>query len=323
MRYDVVAIGEPIIDFVELPPSPRGNLVYEAYTGGGACNVLAQVSAYGGRAAVIGAVGKDLFGEFVSRKLNEAGVETPNLHRTGVKHTGIGFVHLREDGERTFTFYRNPEKKVELFRNGDEETLRQTALFHFTSITMTGPTIRESTLAAVAAARRNGVGVSFDINHRPSIWGDRAGEADGVIRDALTLADIVKISEEEKAHFFGDISDQACAGRLHELGAKLVAISKGSAGSFYSYAGGQGVAPGIVVKAVDATGCGDAFAGTLLAQIAGLGGVAGLAGAAPAAMRRMFATANVAGALCASRYGSFTVMPKRLEIEAAMEGVRE
>lgn len=317
-KYDVVAIGEPIIDFVQLPRSPRGNLVYEAYTGGGASNVLAQVCAFGGKAAIIGAVGRDLFGDFLAEKLGDAGVDTPALHRTGVKNTGIGFVHLAADGERSFTFYRNPEKRIELFAPEDRDILARSRLFHFTSVSLAGPSIRESTLRAARCARELGVGVSFDVNHRPSIWGDAADQEKEVVLSFLRLADIVKISEEERDYLFGDVSNPDCAVRLHAMGARLAAISMGARGCFYSYAGGQGECPSIEVRMVDSTGCGDAFGGALLAQLAALGGVPALDGVQPEAMRDILRRANAAGALCASRFGSFTVMPTADEVDAAL-----
>ncbi len=314
MSYDVVAVGEPIIDFVPLPPSASGNLVFEAFTGGGACNVLAQVAAFGGSSAIIGAVGDDAFGEFLSAKLAAAGVATTALHRTGRKNTGIGFVHLSDAGERSFTFYRDPGARVDLFLPEDEAVVASAKIFHFTSVSLPGDSIRESTFAAVRCARAHGALISFDVNHRPSLWKAGEQEAKEHILHGIGLSDIVKLSEEERLYLFGDVSNEECASILHRRGATLVAISMGSRGSFFSYPGGEGECGSIAVGMVDSTGCGDAFAGTLLAQLAAFCGTEGLKEIPVERMRNMLVHANVAGAICASRYGSFSVMPTKQEI---------
>ena len=314
MQFDVVAIGEPIIDFTPLPASSSGNLVYEAFTGGGACNVLAQVAAYGGNSAIIGTVGADSFGEFLKQKLNAAGVMTPALHQTTVKNTGIGFVHLRNDGERSFIFYRNPEAQVELFFPEDETIVSSSKIFHFTSVSLSGSSIRESTFSAVGCARKHDVLVSFDVNHRASLWKDVTIDPKEQIFKGIAQSEIVKLSEEERTFLFGDVSNRECAAILHRYGVILVAISMGSKGCYFSYSKGDGECASIKVKMLDSTGCGDAFAGTMLAQLASYGGKAAIQEIPIDEMRRIFACANVAGAICASRYGSFSIMPTKDEI---------
>lgn len=319
MRYDVVSIGEPVIDFVERARSSDGNPMFEALPGGGAVNVLSQVVAFGGRAALIGVVGEDAFGDFLVEKLRQQGISIASLRRTSVKNTGIGFNCLGDRGESDFTFYRNPEKEVRLFMESDVDFLMQATLLHFTSVSLAGPALRASTFEAVVRAKEMGIGVSFDINHRPALWGGALAEVREVILSAVEKADVVKLSETEREYLFGSIGNADCAKRLHGIGVRCVAVSMGCMGSYFSYAGGEGYCRSMRIEMVDPTGCGDAFIGAFLIQLARRGGVAAISDIPLSEMRGMVTIANTAGALCASRIGSFTVMPTEEEVQAALQ----
>lgn len=318
--YDVVAIGEPVIDFVPLSDAAgNGELCYRAYPGGGAVNVLAEVCAMGGSGLLLGAVGQDLFGEFLTREIRARGIETREIHATGAKNTGIGFVHLAADGERDFLAYRDYEAPVGLWGPDGEEAVSACRIFHFTSVSLVGQEQRRDTLRAAAFARSKGKAVSFDVNYREAMWEDKKAARE-LFWSCIGIADIVKLSEQERDFLCGCEDNRACAERIAGGRKKLVLISLGVKGSYFYCPDGDGMCSAYPVKARDTTGCGDAFVGTVLARLAaGLreeqngaeipGAVASTVCPSASRMREIVELANAAGALCATRYGSLSAMP--------------
>ncbi|MCD8249204.1 MAG: PfkB family carbohydrate kinase, partial [Lachnospiraceae bacterium] len=78
-KYDVVAIGELLIDFTQNGLSAQGNGLFEANPGGAPCNVLAMLNRLGKRTSFIGKVGSDEFGRILKRSLTELHIGTENL----------------------------------------------------------------------------------------------------------------------------------------------------------------------------------------------------------------------------------------------------
>lgn len=107
-KYDVVAIGELLIDFTENGKSAQGNPVLEANPGGAPCNVLSMLERLGKKTGFIGKIGNDMFGDQLERAVREVGIDTAGLKRDPEVHTTLAFVHTKEDGDREFSFYRNP-----------------------------------------------------------------------------------------------------------------------------------------------------------------------------------------------------------------------
>ena len=107
-KYDVTALGELLIDFTQNGISPRANPLFEANPGGAPCNVLAMLSKLGHRTAFIGKVGKDYFGERLRNAISELGICADYLRKDEKVHTTLALVHTLPDGDRDFSFYRNP-----------------------------------------------------------------------------------------------------------------------------------------------------------------------------------------------------------------------
>lgn len=324
--YDVVAIGEPVIDFVPLGGEQgAAGLCYRAYPGGGAVNVLAEVCAMGGSALLLGAVGQDLFGEFLIREIRARGIETGEIHVTRTKNTGIGFVRLAEDGERDFLAYRDYEVPVGLWGPGSKAAVSACRIFHFTSVSLVGREQRRDTLRAAAFAKREGKIVSFDVNYREAMWGDK-DEARELFWSCIGTADIVKLSEQERDFLCVGADNRTCAERISGGSGKMVLISLGAEGSYFHCPGGDGMCRAFAVRARDTTGCGDAFVGTVLAMLASelRDGSTGAEGPGPLArlpisrVQEIVERANAAGALCAMRYGSLSAMPDDRETEEFM-----
>ena len=107
-RFDVVALGELLIDFTQNGLSGQGNMMMEANPGGAPCNVLAMLNRLGKKTAFIGKVGKDMFGNQLKAAVEEVGIDTQALVMDEEVHTTLAFVHTYPDGDRDFSFYRNP-----------------------------------------------------------------------------------------------------------------------------------------------------------------------------------------------------------------------
>ncbi|MDE7309232.1 MAG: carbohydrate kinase, partial [Lachnospiraceae bacterium] len=137
-KFDVVALGELLVDFTENGKSAQGNTLFEANPGGAPCNVLSMLQRLGKRTAFIGKVGKDSFGEMLRAVVAEQGIDTGNVIADEGVPTTLAFVHTASDGDRSFSFYRNPGADMMLLEEDiDISLLENTHIFHFGSLSMT------------------------------------------------------------------------------------------------------------------------------------------------------------------------------------------
>ena len=169
--FDVIALGELLIDFTENGQSAQGNPLLEANPGGAPCNVLAMLQKLGRRTAFVGKVGRDMFGDQLRRVTEDAGICMDYLREDPRVHTTLAFVKTFPNGDRDFSFYRDPG--ADMMLTPDElplEALRSTAIFHFGTLSMTHPEVRLATRRAVAEAKAAGALISFDPNLRPPLW---------------------------------------------------------------------------------------------------------------------------------------------------------
>ena len=107
-KYDVVALGELLIDFTENGISSQGNPVFEANPGGAPCNVLSMLARLGHKVSFIGKVGNDMFGNQLEEAIAEVGIDTSGLLKDAEVNTTLAFVHTLAGGDRDFSFYRKP-----------------------------------------------------------------------------------------------------------------------------------------------------------------------------------------------------------------------
>ena len=132
--FDVVALGELLIDFTENGTSKQGNPVLEANPGGAPCNVLAMLKKLSHKVAFIGKVGNDMFGNQLEEVLAETGIDTTGLFKDSGVNTTLAFVHTAPDGDRDFSFYRNPGADMMLSEadvEASKSLLRTCKIFHF------------------------------------------------------------------------------------------------------------------------------------------------------------------------------------------------
>lgn len=195
--YDVVALGELLIDFTENGTSKQVNPLFEANPGGAPCNVLAMLSKLGHTTAFIGKVGNDYFGEQLGNAIAEAGIDASFLCKDKEIHTTLAMVHTFPDGDRDFSFYRNPGADMMLTEAEiPEDLMKNTKIFHFGTLSMTHENVRAATKKAIRLAAEAGAVISFDPNLRPPLW-DSMENAKEQVLYGLSCCQVLKISDNE------------------------------------------------------------------------------------------------------------------------------
>lgn len=205
-NYDVTSLGELLIDFTENGTSAQGNPIMEANPGGAPCNVLAMLERLGKKTAFIGKVGKDMFGNQLKAAVEEVGIDTRALIMDEEVHTTLAFVHTYPDGDRDFSFYRNPGADMMLTMDEvPDDLIRDSRIFHFGTLSSTHEGVREATRHAIEVAKEAGCIITFDPNLRPPLW-KSLEDARVEIEYGLTKCDVLKISDNE-VEFLFDTTD--------------------------------------------------------------------------------------------------------------------
>ena len=135
------------------------------------------------------------------------------------------------------------------------ELTGQARIMHFGSVSLTDEPSRSATLAAVRAAKEAGAVVSYDPNYRPLLW-ESPGEAKRWMREGLSLADIVKVSDEELTLLTGETDLERGSQKLLEAGASLALVALGAKGAFFRLGELCGRQPTFDVRTVDTNGAG-------------------------------------------------------------------
>lgn len=316
--FDVIAIGELLIDFTPAGVSAQNHSLYEENPGGAPANVLACLSRLGHRTAFIGKVGQDCFGHDLKRAIDAAGIDTQSLRMTERYPTTLAFVHLDGRGDRSFSFYRNPGADLMLQPDEvPEERIADSRIFHFGSVSMTANPAREATRVAVRAAKKAGCVISYDPNLRPMLWKSQ-DEARSTIESVLSDVDILKLSEEELVFLTGEtVLDQGASNLFSRYGLKLILITRGPAGAYGATRTVSALHSAYDVKTIDTTGAGDAFTGSVLDRV--IHAEKPFADWTGDELNKVLAFANAAGSLATTRTGAIPAMPERDEIERCMK----
>ena len=259
-KYDVVALGELLIDFTQSGSSEQGNGLFEACPGGAPCNVLAMLSKLGKKTSFIGKVGQDPFGLLLKSTLEEVKIDTTGLKFDEKVPTTLALVHTLADGDRDFSFYRNPGADM-MLTEGDVDTdlIKQTKIFHFGTLSMTHDNIKKATQKAITEAKKEGVLLSFDPNLRPSLW-DSLGHAKEAMEYGCSVCDILKISDNEIQFISGkEDYEEGIAYLLDKYQISLILLTLGKDGSRAYYKGMRVEVNGFLCNAIETTGAGDTF----------------------------------------------------------------
>ena len=268
-KYDVTALGELLIDFTENGNSEQGNPLMEANPGGAPCNMLSMIQKLGGTTAFIGKVGKDMFGRQLRQAVESVGIDTRNLMEDEEIHTTLAFVHTFPDGDRDFSFYRNPGADMMLTKEEiQEDLIRNSKVFHFGTLSSTHEGVREATRYAIDVAKEAGCLVSFDPNLRPPLW-KTLEDARKEIEYGLSKTDILKISDNEVEFLCGTSDyDEGAKMLIEKYNIPFVCVTLGKDGSRAYYKGMRVDVPGFVQKnTIETTGAGDTFCGCMLHYI--------------------------------------------------------
>ena len=306
--FDVAAIGELLIDFTPSGLSQAGNELYEKNPGGAPANVLASLSKFGRSVAFLGMIGNDGFGKYLRETLMDAGINTSALKVTDKANTTLAFVHLNSNGDRSFSFYRNPGADMMIsVEDLDYSIVTNSKIFHFGSVSMTHEPSRTATLHAVTAAKDNGALISYDPNFRAPLWDDKAF-AKEVILKGMELADLVKISGEELLFLTGT-NDLSEGSRIlfKSYNIKLLFVTLGPEGCFYRFGDKTGCAPTYDVKTIDTTGAGDAFLAGVLYKL--LEDKLDIEHISSSEMENIVDFANAVGSLATTKRGAIPSMP--------------
>ena len=314
-KYDVIALGELLIDFTMNGQSDQGNNMFEACPGGAPCNVLALLNKMGKKTAFVGKVGEDQFGRLLKETITEAGIDASNLKMDSEVNTTLAFVHTFPDGDREFSFYRNPSADMllsadeipeRLFRSGD--------ILHFCSVDLIDAPVRGAHRRAIEYADKSGAMISFDPNLRPNLW-ETEEKMLAAVRGFLPCCHLLKVSEEELLSISGERTEHAALNAVFRGKVMAVLISRGSRGASIALRDGTLLSvPGERVDQIDSTGAGDVFIGTFLFQLlADRVTVGSLCGRAEA-LRRYLRYANHAAAISVTRRGAIASMPTYAEV---------
>jgi len=316
-KYDVVALGELLIDFINNGISAQGNPLFEANPGGAVCNVLAMLNKLGHKTAFVGKVGEDIFGHQLKKVLDDINIDTTNLLMDKDVRTTLAFVANDESGERSFSFYRNPGADMMLRADEvSEEAIRSARMFHFGTLSMTHELVREATKRALDIAKVNGLLISFDPNLRESLW-DSLDIAKEQFDYGMRYCDVLKISDNEIQWFTGEEDyDKGIKILQEKYQIPLILLSMGKDGSRAYYKDLRVEVPGFIQKnTIETTGAGDTFMGSCLHFILekGLNSLNSQR-LTKTELKEMLTFANAAASIITTRKGALKVMPSKEEI---------
>lgn len=310
--FDVTALGELLIDFTENGTTSQGNPLLEANPGGAVCNVLAMLGRLGKKTAFIGKVGQDMFGTQLKNAVEEVGIDTRALFMDEEVHTTLAFVHTYPDGDRDFSFYRNPGADMMLTKNEvPDDLIQKSRLFHFGTLSSTHEGVREATRHAIEVAKNAGCIITFDPNLRPPLW-KSLDDARREIEYGMTKCDVLKISDNEVEFLFDTTDyDKGAALIREKYNIPLVLITMGKAGSRAYYKDMLvEAAPFLQKTTIETTGAGDTFCASTLNYIL----EHGLENLTEENLMEMLTFANAAASLITTRKGALRVMPSRQEV---------
>ncbi len=264
--FDIVSIGEILIDLTQTRKNAQNIPLYAANPGGAPANVAVAASKLGAKTAFCGMVGKDAFGAYLKETLEQFHVSTDFLYVHDDVPTTMAIVSVDTKGERAFQFVRGADRALTV-RKADISACMNTKILHFGSVSLTEEPARTTTLNIVAQAKQNNICISYDPNYRAPLW---ASEEEAVqwIKRPLPMVDILKISDEELPLLTGTANLEKGSSILSACGISLVLITMGSEGAYYRYQGKTGTIAGVKTTVVDTNGAGDTFLGALLCKLA-------------------------------------------------------
>ena len=317
-HYDVVALGELLIDFAPHSVNEAGYPVLSANPGGAPGNFLAALTKYGCRTAMIGKVGDDAFGKALVKTLEDAGIDARGIRIDPNVFTTLAFVSLDASGNRDFSFARKPGADTCLTpEEVDEELIADAKVFHFGTLSLTDEPAAGATRHAIELAKRHGALISLDPNLRKPLW-KREEDAREAIEWSLHQADIVKISDEEIDWLWGFSPEEGAEKLLREYGVSLVYATLGPKGCYAANGTNRvTVQSPSGIHVVDTTGAGDIFGGSAMSQFIRCKKMP--ADLTETELRRIVSFACTAASLSTQTHGGIASVPEYSDVTRKME----
>ena len=314
--YDVVALGELVIDFTPIKLEKDEAPTFTQNAGGAPANVLACASKLGIKTAMLSKISDDSFGNFLVNALKDIEVDTKGVVLSKYVDTSLAFVHLGDDGDRSFSFYRTKgADKLITPDDIDFSLIEQSKIFHFGSLTLTDEPSRATTIEAAIFAKTKGKILSFDVNWRGSLWSDKnTGLLQ--IKNAIKYPHIVKMSSEELLMIAGgnDITKGMSNVMKYFPNIQILTVTMGKEGAYVANKSEIRHAPALqTVKAIDTTGAGDCFMGAFLYCI--IKSVQSFTDIPMDTLEKFALFANCAAAICVTKNGAIPSMPTIEEIK--------
>ena len=315
----VIAIGEALIDFI---PHEKGRALnnvenFLRVPGGAPLNVAAAVAKLGGKSQMLTKLGQDGFGDAILNEVKPLGVDVSRISRTKEANTALAFVSLREDGERDFSFYRNPS--ADMLLSAEEicsEDFNERDILHFCSVSLIDAPIKEAHRRAIEIAKEKGCLISFDPNVRLPLW-KQPEDCRKAILEFLPLSNIVKISDEELEFITGIKDEKEALDSLLTGDVKVIIYTKGTNGAEFITKERVIFSPSFKVSAQDTTGAGDSFIGSLLYQVAeGEYSLEELVTLSDEKVQEILTFSNATAALTVCKKGAIGALPLKEEVLA-------
>lgn len=315
-NLDVVALGELLIDFTNNGESSQHNPMFEANPGGAPCNVLSMLQNLGNETAFIGKVGDDFFGRMLKERVEKQGISTEGLFFDKNIPTTLAFVNKLPNGDRDFSFYRNPG--ADMMLTVDEvrekkELIESAEVFHFGTLSMTDDVSREATMQAVQIAKESGKLISFDPNYREPLW-KSVDQAMDAMEYGFDNCDILKISDNEVELFTGLSDIEAGARKIkRDFGVSIVFATLGPKGSMAIYKDMVVYKEGYLnPDTIETTGAGDTFCACAIDYVhrKGIGNLS------KEDLVECLDFANAAASIITTKKGALAVMPAKEDVEA-------
>lgn len=312
--FDILTIGEMLIDLTQTGVSDQGIPVYTAFPGGAPANVAVAAAKLGASTAFIGKVGDDAFGKLLVDTVKNNGVNADGIIVTDTANTTLAVVSLQESGERDFAFYRKGFADTQLSESEiSDDTLKNTHILHFGSVSMTEDPSRTATFNSALRAKNMGATITYDPNYRASLW-DSLDDALVQMKMPLSIVDILKISDEELP-LIADTDDPEEGTKLlsERYCIPLILLTLGAKGAYYRFGDCTGLCEGVKVKVADTNGAGDTFFGAFLSGMARLGKYKP-SELSEDEIRELVIFANKAASITTSRSGAIPAMPTLDEV---------
>jgi 2-dehydro-3-deoxygluconokinase len=307
MTIDLLCMGEPMLEFNQLPLNQDGTQHYLEGHGGDTSNAAIAAARQGASVGYITALGQDMPGDSFIRLWQREGVDTSCVLRTDRHQTGVYFVTHDRQGHHFLHYRANSAAAMYAAADVPEAAIAAARILYVSGISQgISPSACDAVFAAIDVAVRNGVRVAYDTNYRPRLW--PAARAAAVMHAAMAQADYAFPGEEDVRVLTGLTNPDAMLDFYLRLGCKVVLLKMGDVGAYLATADARLRIPPYKVVAVDATGAGDTFCGSFLARI--------LAGDQPSAAANY---ASVAAALKCTGYGAVAPIPTAAQVSAAQQ----